>query len=56
MESFSGAWAGIGGGSVEFKTSFIERPSGLVSVRGDGAGDGVATFALSVSLDTGLSG
>lgn len=56
MESFSSAWAGIGGGSVEFKTSLIDRPSGLVSVLGDGAGDGVVTLALSVSLDTGLSG
>lgn len=34
----------------------MERPSGLVSVLGEGAGDGVATLALSVSLDTGLSG
>lgn len=56
-ESFSGTCAGIGGGSVEFNTSLMDRPSGLVSVLGDGAGDGVAaTFAFSVSLDTGLSG
>lgn len=34
----------------------MERPSGLISVLGDGAGEGVATLTLSVSLETGLSG